>query len=123
MADSKNTKITKEIAETKKKQAEQVKTSLIANRAGQTEEVVLGKGTGHELSVTLRYPGTIAAAGIIDGSVNRFDNFVYSAVIEQAIDAGVIVSPAITDLTFFDTHHGFIDLANAIISFLTKRLN
>lgn len=89
---------------------------------GQTKTVKIMEDTKHEWSMTMRHPGVPTASSILDDAVNRFNNPVPSTLVSDCIDQGIIVSPKITSVDFFNTHDGFYEVAGQLYSFLTQRM-
>lgn len=107
-----------------KKQMSEAQKSVIKNRALDTETVKIAEGTDHEYSLTLQFPGTIQASNIMDDSRNVFGNLHQTAFMQNVIGAnGVIKSPQIKSLQFWDTHAGYSECFRKVRDFLTERLN
>lgn len=103
------------------KKANKIENSEIASTLGKTKEITVAKGTDHEYTLTLQYPGTARALEIMDVASNKYDHIAFSLLMNEAIK-DVIVSPKITSLSFWDKHKGLGEVAAEVSSFLNKGL-
>lgn len=111
-----------EIAEIRKTAKDQAQNNVITSRFMKTKTVKINKGESDEQTFLLQFPGTVRASQMIDDSSNPFGNTNMTYFMGQAIDK-IIVEPKIKDLAYFDTHHGYHELYDAVYSFLTDGLN
>lgn len=127
MANSKNnksTKVAEELIKRNKSAAELAKRSEVASVQGQTETFTVKKGTQDEYPITLRFPGVADAWRILESDTkDASGTLVGPAVLENAINAGLIVAPKITSIDFWNTHKGLYEAATYVVQFLTERLN
>ena len=113
-------------AHNKKKQLKEEKeTSIVPSKLGVTEDFVISGDTKQKYTLTLRYPGTEIAMGIIDDCKDNKGGIYASDTIVEAISGKVIEAPkelAENGLKFFDNHDGALEVAGNIANFLTKKL-
>lgn len=119
---SKNAELAIKAQKQKQANAKSTKKAEVKSIVGQTKTVNIMEGTKHEWSMTMRHPGVPAASSILDDAVNRFNNPVPSTLVSDCIDQGIIVSPKITSVDFFNTHDGFYEVAGELYSFLTQHM-
>lgn len=119
---SKNAELAIKAQRQKQADAKSSEKAEVENIVGQTKTVKIMEGTEHEWSMTMRHPGVPKASSILDDAVNRFNNPVPSTLVSDCIDEGIIVSPKITSVDFFNTHNGFYEVAGELYSFLTQRM-
>lgn len=119
---SKNAELAIEAQKQKQASAKSAEKAEVKSIVGQTKTVKIMEGTKYEWSMTMRHPGVPIASSILDDAVNRFNNPVPSTLVSDCIDQGIIVSPHITSVDFFNTHDGFYEVAGELYSFLTQRM-
>ncbi len=119
---SKNAELAIKAQRQKQADAKSTEKAEVKSIVGQTKTVKIMKDTKHEWSMTMRHPGVPTASSILDDAVNRFNNPVPSTLVSDCIDQGIIVSPHITSVDFFNTHDGFYEVAGQLYSFLTQRM-
>ena len=127
MATTKNTKKTNselalEAHQKQVKSAKLAETSTITSMMGKTKDIVVAKGTDHEYTITLQFPGVARAMEIEDIASNQYGNMVFSLLMKEAIK-DVIVSPKINSLDFWDTHAGLGEVTIEVLSFLNDGIN
>lgn len=119
---SKNAELAIKAQRQKQANAKSTEKAEVKSIVGQTKTVKIMEDTKHEWSMTMRHPGVPTASSILDDAVNRFNNPVPSTLVSDCIDKGIIVSPHITSVDFFNTHDGFYEVAGQLYSFLTQRM-
>lgn len=119
---SKNAELAIKAQRQKQANAKSTEKAEVKSIVGQTKTVKIMEDTKHEWSMTMRHPGVPTASSILDDAVNRFNNPVPSTLVSDCIDQGIIVSPHITSVDFFNTHDGFYEVAGQLYSFLTQRM-
>lgn len=97
--------------------------SAIPDRRQEQETVTIKAGTPQEYDLKLAFPGVVAASQLREGARNIFGQIDRTALMEDAIKT-VIVEPKINSLDdFWNTHAGFDEATDAVISFLADKLN
>ena len=119
---NKNAELAIKAQRQKQADAKSTEKAEVKSIVGQTKTVKIMEGTKYEWSMTMRHPGVPTASSILDDAVNRFNNPVPSTLVSDCIDQGIIVSPHITSVDFFNTHDGFYEVAGELYSFLTQRM-
>ncbi|NRO92506.1 hypothetical protein [Lactobacillus helveticus] len=119
---SKNAELAIKAQKQKQANAKSIEKAEVKSIVGQTKTVKIMEDTKHEWSMTMRHPGVPTASSILDDAVNRFNNPTPSTLVSDCIDQGIIVSPHITSIDFFNTHDGFYEVAGQLYSFLTQRM-
>lgn len=113
-------------AQAKKKQLKDEKeTSIVPSKVGVTQDFVINANSKHKYTLTLRYPGTATALGIIDDCKDGKNGLFTSDLIVESISGGVVESPqelVENGLAFFDNHDGPVEVANDISNFLATKL-
>lgn len=119
---NKNAELAIKAQRQKQENAKSTEKAEVKSIVGQTKTVKIMEDTKYEWSMTMRHPGVPTASSILDDAVNRFNNPVPSTLVSDCIDQGIIVSPHITSVDFFNTHDGFYEVAGELYSFLTQRM-
>lgn len=119
---NKNAELAIKAQKQKQADAKSTEKAEVKSIVGQTKTVKIMEDTKYEWSMTMRHPGVPTASSILDDAVNRFNNPVPSTLVSDCIDQGIIVSPHITSVDFFNTHDGFYEVAGELYSFLTQRM-
>lgn len=119
---NKNAELAIKAQRQKQADAKSTEKAEVKSIVGQTKTVKIMEDTKYEWSMTMRHPGVPTASSILDDAVNRFNNPVPSTLVSDCIDQGIIVSPHITSVDFFNTHDGFYEVAGELYSFLTQRM-
>lgn len=114
--------VANEVAGTRTAAREQAAKNAITSRFGKTKTFKIDEGTDHEQTFILQFPGTVEASNLLDSAQNPFGNLARTFFMEQAIKK-IIVAPKIKDLKFFDEHHGYSEVYDQVVSFLTDGLN
>lgn len=128
MAATKKNK-TLEVAEKAHKRAvktsQQVRTSEVPSKMGQTKEIVINEGTDKEYTIVLRFPGVVAASQLRDNCMNPFGFINRTSFMQEAIkpNTGLIAQPQVKSLSFWDDHDGYDQVCDEAISFLANLLN
>lgn len=98
--------------------------SKIKNLQGETKTITISPSNSKPYKITLRFPGVADGWRIIESDTkDTAGHIVGPAVLENAISAGMFVSPAITSIDYWNEHRGLYDVSSAVINFLTERLN
>ena len=109
-----------------KESADKLKNSTLAkSKFLHQETVTILDGTDEAYDLVLQFPGTAKASRLRDNNLNQFGNLDITGFMEDAInpDTGLIVSPLIKSLDFWDEHGGYDEAAAKCVSFLAKMLD
>ncbi|MBD5430144.1 hypothetical protein [Lactobacillus sp.] len=121
---NKSTKMAEKVLKQRKNAAELAKESEIPTLQGQTETVTIRPEGSSPYELTLRFPGVAQAWRVLESDTkDSVGNIVGPAVLENALNAGIIVYPKINSIDFWNVHRGFYESAAEVVKFLTARLN
>lgn len=113
-------------AQAKKKQLKDEKeTSIVPNKLGVTEDFVINANSKHKYTLTLRYPGSEVAMGIIDDCKDGKNGINATDIVIEGINAKVVEAPKELveyGFKFFDNHDGALEVAGNIANFLMAKL-